>query len=98
MSINYRAVMASLKEKVSRRISTNVEKRISDKQGILNSQLIMIAQWNLEFIFFLEKVKAVKVKLQCRNDFDKPMRYLTVILKHDQYKIRGQQTDSDDSC
>ena len=26
--------MASLKEKVSRRISTNVEKRISDKQGI----------------------------------------------------------------
>ena len=28
--------MASLKEKVSRRISTNVEKRISDKQGISN--------------------------------------------------------------
>ena len=29
--------MASLKEKVSRRISTNVEKRISDKQGISKS-------------------------------------------------------------
>ena len=52
----------------------------------------------LRIHFFLEKVKAVKVKLQCRNDFDKPVRYLTVILKHDQYKIRGQQTDSDDSC
>ena len=47
---------------------------------------------------YLEKVKAVKVKLQCRNDLDKPTRYLTVMLKNDKYKIRGLHTDSDDSC
>ena len=46
----------------------------------------------------LEKVKAVKVKLQCRNELDKPTRYLTVVLKHDKYKIRGLHGDSDDSC
>ena len=47
---------------------------------------------------YLEKVKAVKVKLQCRNDLNKPTRYLTVMLKNDKYKIRGLHTDSDDSC
>ena len=46
----------------------------------------------------LEKVKAVKVKLQCRNELDKPTRYLTVVWKHDEYKIRGLHGDSDDSC
>ena len=47
MSINYRTVMASLKEKVSRRISTNaLEKSISDKQGILRIRHIDYFQKN----------------------------------------------------
>jgi len=37
--------MASLKEKVSRRISTNVEKRISDKQGISKDTFVVAALW-----------------------------------------------------